>query len=350
MHPKDREILLAAVSQLARQQQPVSCEYRLVVPESPSDADIQNSKSSAFPSPGIALERWVRDTLAPQFDSTGQLIGWEGVVVDVSQQRALADDLRRTTTMFHTLVANLPAGVVFVQGKSGRPVLVNTRARQLLGRREEVSAGVDHFPEVFRLQKPDGTPYPVDDLPVVQSLRMGRSASCDDVVVVRADGRRVPLITWAAPVELGGHNRDSAAVWVIEDLTALHQAEAARRDTEGRLRTVVETMGEGLVVVDRRGLVIDCNPTACALLGETPERLRGRPLDEIPWTCLAEDGSPLPADKRPWHAVLKNGRPVRNLLLGLASAKPPADGSCRRWSTGCCSTPCRWARERRTAP
>src|SRR5205807_5671554 len=100
-----------------------------------------------------ALERWMRDTLAPQFDSSGRLVGWEGVVVDVSEQRALADDLRRTTTMFHTLVANLPVGVVFVQGTSGRPVLVNARARQLLGRREELAAGIEHFTEIYRLQR-----------------------------------------------------------------------------------------------------------------------------------------------------------------------------------------------------
>ncbi len=327
IHPQDREILLAALSQLTRQQQPVSCEYRLARAEKKEDSVTRAQAALRTPNPALAgavSDRWLRDTLAPQFDSSGRLVGWEGVVVDISEQRALADDLRRTSTMFHTLVANLPAGVVFVQGRSGRPVLVNARARQLLGRREEVSASVDHFPEVYHLQKPDGSPYPAEELPVVQALRLGRPASCDDVVVVRADGRRVPLITWAAPVDLGGPVRDAAAVWVIEDLTALHQAESARRESEGRLRAVVEAMGEGLVVLDRRGLVMDCNPTACSLLGESAERLRGQPLDALPWTCLREDGSALPADERPWHAVLKSGRPVRNLLLGLAPAAAPA--------------------------
>ena len=39
---------------------------------------------------------------------------------------------------------------------------------------------------------------------------------------------------------------------------------------------------------NRRGVVQDCNPTACGLLGETAERLRGRPLDELSWTCLRD--------------------------------------------------------------
>src|SRR6202011_5694964 len=90
-------------------------------------------------------QRWVRDVLAPRFDAEGRLSGWEGVVTDVTEQRALAVDLRRTTNMFHVLVANLPAGVFFVQGPTGRPILVNNRARQLLGQREDMAAGLEHL-------------------------------------------------------------------------------------------------------------------------------------------------------------------------------------------------------------
>src|SRR5205823_399979 len=159
-----------------------------------------------------------------------------------TEQRALADDLRRTTSMFNTLVSNLPAGVFFVQGPHGQPILVNARARQLLGQREDPSAGLEYLSQVYRLFKPDGTVYPADELPVCMALQHGRTTMKDDIVVHRPDGRRVPLITWAAPVQLRSRGAPDAAVWVLEDLTALHQAEAARKDSEGRLRAVIETM------------------------------------------------------------------------------------------------------------
>jgi PAS domain-containing protein len=323
VHAEDREIALAAVSQLARQRQPVSCEYRLY-PVRSEGTTTDEMAGGAFDQPPSTIrhrrpERWVRDTLAPQFDSSGRLTGWEGVVVDVTEQRTLADDLRRTSTMFHALVANLPAGVVFVHGATGRPLLVNPRARQLLGHPEQVSAGVDQFPEVYRLQRRDGSPYPAEELPVTEALRHGRSATCDDLVVQRGDGRRIPLLTRAAPVTLGSQGREAAAVWVIEDLTALRQAEAAYHDSERRLRGVVEGMVEGLVILDRHGrVVVDCNQAACVLLGEVPEHLRGRPLDGLPWTCLDKDGTLLKAYERPWHGAWKTGQPVRDFLLGLA--------------------------------
>jgi PAS domain S-box-containing protein len=334
VHASDREILLAAVGQLARQKEPVTCEYRLDVPPPPPPPDSDMALPLAAPRSGLypvqeASERWVRDTLAPQLDSAGKLLGWEGAVVDVSGQRALAGDLRRTTAVFNTLVANLPAGVFFVQGATGQPILVNARARQLLGRREDVSAGVEHFVSTYRLQRPDGTPYPVDELPVVQALRFGRTVSRDDLVVLRPDGHRVPLLSWAAPVDLGGHARETAAVWVLEELTLLRQAEEAWRQTEGRLRAVVEALAEGLIVLDRAGCVVDANPTGSALLGGPVERLPGHVLSMLPIAFLREDGTTLTSEEQPWNAVLATGRPVRNVLLGLAAKSGRETGT--RW-------------------
>ncbi len=313
VHPEDREVLLAALAQLARQERPVTCEYRIRPgPEREKD-------SSTPPS-----TRWVRDTLAPLLDADGRLLGWEGVVTDVTEQRLLADDLRRTTSMLDALVGHLPTGVFFVQGPHGLPLLVNARARQLLGR-EAAAAGLEHLAEVYRLCRPDGSPYPAEDLPVFAALRHGLPAMRDDIVVHRPDGRRIPLVSWAAPVALRGRGQPDAAVWVFEDLTALHQAEAARRDTEGRLRTVVETMAEGLLVQDRTAAIVDANPTAAALLGRPAEQLRGRFLADLDLAFLRENGTPLPADAFPAAVVLRTGRPGRHHVLGIAPMRSSED-------------------------
>jgi PAS domain S-box-containing protein len=327
VHPEDHEVLLAALMQLTRQNQPVTCEYRLATEERMRRPGQGDSALAAMPGASLAAlgptalqnsrVRYVRDTLAPRVDEDDNLIGWDGVVTDITEQRLLADDLRRTTSMFHTLVDNLPAGVFFVAGSRGRPVVVNARARQLLGQREDSGAGLEHITKVYRLFRPDGTPYPVEELPVYLALRRGQTTMRDDIVVHRPDGRRVPLVAWGAPVSLGSSTAPDAAVWVFEDLTTLHQAEAARRDTEGRLRAVVETMGEGLLVQNRDGAIIDCNQMACQILGRDASQLRGRGLLDLGWTFLREDGTPLPADEHPAQLVLSKGQPVRNVVLGL---------------------------------
>jgi PAS domain S-box-containing protein len=315
VHPDDREVVLAAWEELWRNQKGVTCEYRLAE-DSPERQTAGGRRIPARP-------RWARDTLIPHFGADGKLDGWEGVLEDVTDGRALAHDLRHSTSMLNALIANLPAGVFFVEGEKGQPMLVNARARQLLGRREDPSAGPEQFPEVYHLLRPDGSPYQAEDLPVFKALRYGSAGMRDDILVRRPDGQRVPLVTWAASVDLGGQRK--AAVWVLEDLTQLRTAEAALRESEGRLRAIIETMAEGLLTQDGRGVVLECNPAACSLLGQTPQLLCGR---ASPWPggeCRRPDGTPLPTEEYPDRVCLRTNQPVREMRVGI----PAGDGV--RW-------------------
>ena len=251
----------------------------------------------------------MRDTLVAYHAAENSVNGWEGVIEDITEQRSLAQNLRRTNGMLQALVTYLPTGVFFVQGPIGQPILVNQRARQLLGKREDLAAGIAHLSEVYRLHRPDGSLYPVDELPVAKALRHGTTSMANDIVVHRADGRRVPLITWAAPVDWTGMGNPDAAVWVLEDLTALQQAETARRESEARLRGVIETMAEGVVVQNQSGVIIECNPAACAILGLTHEQLLGRPALGPEIGCLREDGSPFPRADQPDLRALRAALP-----------------------------------------
>jgi PAS domain S-box-containing protein len=324
IHPADRELLRAALLQLLLQKQPVKCEYRLAEEGPAANRKLSGRQETInllanVPRAFSNSARYVRDTLAPHYDADGQLDGWEGVVEDITEQRQLAHDLRRTGNMLQALIAHLPMGVFFVQGPHGQPLLVNARARQLLGQREDMAAGLSHLADVYRLHRPDGKPYPWEELPVCKSLREGSTNMCDDIVVHRPDGRHVPLVTWAAPVDLGGLGARDAAVWVLEDLTALRQAEAARSESELRLQVVIETMAEGLIVQNAAGAIVECNPAACAIVGVDAETLHGWTSLAADGNCLREDGCVLPRAEQPGQVCLATGQPVRNVVMGLAT-------------------------------
>jgi PAS domain S-box-containing protein len=310
VHPEDRDLVIASISQLALQRQMISLEYR-VTP--------RNDSGNA------AALRWVRDTLNPHYSSEGLLDGWDGVVEEITERRHLQQENRRIAGMLQALVANMPTGVFFVQGPAGQPVLVNARARHLLGQREDASAGLAHLSQVYRLHRPDGTPYPVDDLPVAKALRYGQTCTANDIVVHRPDGRRMPLFTWAAPIDLGVLGRPEGAVWVLEDLSALQQAETARRESEARLRAVFETLAEGVIVQDKSGVVIEGNPTAASILGVPLEQLAGRTWLGPEIGCLQENGLPCAPEQHPDRLALQIKRPVRDAILGL----PRPDGELR---------------------
>ncbi len=153
----------------------------------------------------------------------------------------------------------------------------------------------------------------------------------DDIVVHRPDGQHLPLIAWAAPVDVGGRGRPDAAVWVFEDLTALHQAEAARRESEARLRTVIETMAEGVIVIDEQGVVIECNPAASTILRIAPDHLRGPLLLDQSRHYVREDSTPLPPEDHPALVSLRSSEPVRNVVIGTVGELNGEGAEEARW-------------------
>jgi PAS domain-containing protein len=262
--------------------------------------------------------------LTPHYTDDGLLDGWEGFVEDITERRKLSYNLRRSTMMLQALVANLPAGVFFVQGPQGFPLLANARARALLGQREDGSIPLGQLSRLYRLHRPDGSEYPPDELPVARALRQGITCTAHDVVVHRPDGRKIPLVTWAAPIQLGSGPEPDAAVWVLEDMTAVQQAEFGRRDSEASLRAAIETMAGGVLIQDAAGAVIDCNPAACRILGMPRDLLLGR-------TTLAPDIGFVAADGRragcPDLLALRSAEPVRDIVVGIAHP----DGAAPRW-------------------
>ena len=89
----------------------------------------------------------------------------------------------------------------------------------------------------------------------------------DDIIVHRPDGRRIPLVTWAAPVDLGGHGQPDAAVWVLEDLSALRQSQE-------QYRGLVESLPLMLLQFDQNGTLDYHNPATEEITGYTGASLK----------------------------------------------------------------------------
>ncbi|WP_353268395.1 PAS domain-containing protein [Gemmatimonas sp.] len=80
---------------------------------------------------------------------------------------------------------------------------------------------------------------------------------------------------------------------------------------------LVENMSEGLVRVDRDGVLLECNRAAETILGLPSDQLRGIRVDDPRWGNIRRDGTPLPADEAPVSVVLRTGEPVTEFVHGV---------------------------------
>jgi PAS domain S-box-containing protein len=117
----------------------------------------------------------------------------------------------------------LPVGVVIVDAR-GQVEVLNQAGREIVGidtRGQSLPTPGEEDAEEYRVRRPDGSPYPAQEVPLRRSLLHGEEVRDDQQLHRHAQtGRETPLLVNSAPL------RDASgaivgAVAVFQDITAL---------------------------------------------------------------------------------------------------------------------------------
>lgn len=154
--------------------------------------------------------------------------------------------------------------------------------------------------------------------------------------LVSADG-----MTYAFSVS-GGPVIDAAGNFtgyrgVASDVADRIQTELSRQSSELRLRSIVNSLAEGVILRDADGKIIECNASAERIIGKTSAMMKGQLTFGLEWQTLREDGSPMPPEERPSMVARRTGLPQVNGVVGykkpdgsilwaLLNARPLFDG------------------------
>lgn len=148
----------------------------------------------------------------------------------------------------------------------GRITFFNRRCEELTGYRAAEVLGRD----VVELFVPEESAEACRG--IIKRMPSDRTLTTHENPWIGADGKR-HIIAWRnSPVFEAG--QFAGLVSVGEDVTEL-------RATEQRFQTLVETMGDGLTVVDKDGIITYVNSAFAELMEAEPEDLIGRPAVEL---------------------------------------------------------------------
>ena len=104
---------------------------------------------------------------------------------------------------------------------------------------------------------------------------------------------------------------------IVSDITERKQAEEALRESEERLRTLFETMAEGVIAIAPHGRIVDANPAAERILGLKRSEIEGRNYIAPEWEVFRPDGTPMPPEEMAGPRAMKEKRPVRDTVMGV---------------------------------
>ena len=169
-------------------------------------------------------------------------------------------------------------------------------------------------------------PESVDDGPyraIVEATTAGRTWH-GEVQSRRRDGSLIWERMLIAPVR----DRTGAItnhVAIMENITELRDLMHRLQESENRFRGAVSVMVEGLAIISPDGVFIFGNQTVEEYLGFSDEGLQGLTPEDALVERLRSDGTVCPPDEYPTNITLRDGREVRDFVMGLRAS----DGNIR---------------------
>jgi len=158
-------------------------------------------------------------------------------------------------------------GILVIDSRSHEIVEANDFALGLIGgRKDQVTGRICHG---FVCPAETGK-CPVTDL--------GRNMDLSERELIDTTGRQIPILKSAAPIMWGGR---PCLIESFIDITVPKRAESALKESEAKFRSILEGMGEGVVVVDRDYRITLANRGYCSQVRMTAEEMAGRHCFEI---------------------------------------------------------------------
>ncbi|MGE5270351.1 MAG: PAS domain-containing protein, partial [Thiohalocapsa sp.] len=176
---------------------------------------------------------------------------------------------RRTDSLFRAVVEAAHDAIVAIDA-NGAMRSVNRATERIFGYRSDELIGRN-----VRMLMPE--PYAGEhDGYLANYLRTGQRKIIGigrDVFGRRKDGSVFPMYLAVGEAEVEG---ERLFVGIIRDISDRHAAESALRERESRLRSILDTVPDAIVVIDAQGAVESFSPAAERLFGYASAEVQGR--------------------------------------------------------------------------
>jgi diguanylate cyclase (GGDEF)-like protein/PAS domain S-box-containing protein len=223
--------------------------------------------------------RWTDTRATPVSDAAGELIGFAGSVLDLTNVMDAKSALRDSETRARAVVDALTEGVVIYDAQ-GRVQAMNPSAESILGgsRSDLESRRIswDVWDPVYL----DGSPVAPDEHPARKALRTGEAQNETTIGVTPPGRSRVWLVTNARPLTRDEDGEVYSVVLSFADISSRKRTEDALRDSESHLRSLSEAVPVGVFRTNMEGRLTYVNPRWTEITGlDSQEAFRLEPFE-----------------------------------------------------------------------
>jgi diguanylate cyclase (GGDEF)-like protein/PAS domain S-box-containing protein len=340
IHPEDHMLVRAEIARGYESGESLRCEYRLLT--------------------RAGEVRWFLNKASLVRDESGEPLFLQGVLVDITEDKQVEEELRQHRRRLEELVAKRTT-----QLEKQAAVLksANANLASELGARAQAESALKKYadrladlynnaPCGYHSLDPDGVFVQINDTELKWLGRareevVGKMRFTD--LLTPASGKtfqesypRFKELGWERDLEFEIALKDGTSLSVLLNATAIKDAtghfvmsrttmfditdrkrtEQALRASKELFRLLLESAGEGIYGLDTAGRCTFVNDAALKMMGYTRDEILGRQTHECIHHTRA-DGSPYPAEECPIYDAFRNGTPIH----GHTEILWPKDGS-----------------------
>jgi PAS domain S-box-containing protein len=326
IHPEDRHLVQDVLRHMAEGQTPTSRVFRT--------------------NPDRLPLRYLSPTWRCIRDETGKPVKFEGTLLDVTERRR-SEQITESRLKLLNLSAQCTADEVLQKTVDEAEALTDSQIGFYHFFKEDqktllLQVWSTNTLETFCKADPQKAHYPLDQAGVwVDCIRQRRAVIHNDYATLphkrgMPKGHALIIRELIVPVfrrekivailGVGNKTADytendvqlvSQLADLAWDISERQRAEEALRASEGRHRTLFETMTTGVVYQDAQGVIISANPAAERILGLTLDQMQGRTAMDPRWRTIHEDGTDFPREEHPVTLALRTGHKFHGTIIGV---------------------------------
>lgn len=247
MHPEDRDRVLNATREAMRKGEGIDFEYRVVCRD------------------GSIL--WVRDRSCFIKGRDGELLCWQGVILDVTERRLADEEVIKREKLYRTLAATIPKTAVLLFDHDFRYTLAD--GQQL--KNHQWARETFENKTLFEVFPPE--------IASEWAAHYTRALNGEDVVIEMNTDDGAFQVNVMPVRDENGSIFAGMVMW--QDITEAKRVNDAIKDSEARYRQLFENANDVIYVHDLDGNYLSINQVVERVLGYTCDEAMGMNMAEI---------------------------------------------------------------------
>ncbi len=276
IHPEDRRKVLETMQQAILQQVKTSRTFRI----------LHHTEKKYL---------WLEERINPQVDNLGNLIGFLGVARDITHEKIAKEEKQRLISLIgssHELIG--------LTDKDGIIKFINEAGKELLGINENNVSDKKQDEKIIGTSILDYFTRSSQVKIQTEVFQFPRHESWETELRIINRRKYMPLDVAVSffPIKLNETHEATSIAVVMRDISERKRSERKIKQSEQKYRTLIDTMREGIIVLNSKDEIVYVNERILELLGHVQGELIGKTIDKLLFSKEVDEESHTTIQKR----------------------------------------------------